>query len=105
MAVILRGFSFDRMGAAVEKVRRRLLRAANALDGSGVDYAIAGGNAVAAWVSQVDEAAVRNTRNVDILVRRAHFQKVKKTLEYCGFVYRHAASVDMFLDGPDASVR
>ena len=89
----------------MEKVRRRLLRAAKALDEGGVDYAIAGGNAVAAWVSQVDEAAVRNTRDVDILIRRSDLARVTKTLEDVGFVYRHAASVDMFLDGPDASVR
>jgi len=46
---------------AVEKVRARLKRAATALDEAGVPYAVAGGNAVAAWVSRVDEAAVRNT--------------------------------------------
>ena len=36
-----------------------------------VPYAVAGGNAVAAWVSRVDEAAVRNTQDVDILLRRS----------------------------------
>ena len=29
-----------------------------------------GGNAVAAWVARVDRAAVRNTQDVDLLVRR-----------------------------------
>jgi len=105
MTISLRGFSFDRIEAGVKKVRRRLLRAAKALDEGGVDYAIAGGNAIAAWVSQVDEAAVRNTRDVDILIRRSDLARVTKTLEDVGFVYRHAASVDMFLDGPDAYVR
>jgi hypothetical protein len=33
-------------------------------------YAMAGGNAVAAWVARVDRAAVRNTQDVDLLVRR-----------------------------------
>ena len=46
---------------AVEKIRDRLLRAARALDSARVPYAVAGGNAVAAWVSRVDEAAVRNS--------------------------------------------
>ncbi len=59
--VVLGDFSLERMVRAVEKVRDRLLRAARALDDAGVPYAIAGGNAVAAWVSRVDEAAVRNT--------------------------------------------
>jgi hypothetical protein len=59
-------FSLDRMVRAVEKVRQRLLRATAALERAGVPYAVAGGNAVAAWVTRVDESAVRNTRNVDI---------------------------------------
>ena len=50
---------FDRMVRAVEKVRERLLRAAAALEQAGIPYAVTGGNAVAAWVSRVDEAAVR----------------------------------------------
>jgi hypothetical protein len=32
---------------------------------------VAGGNAVAAWVATVDPSAVRNTQDVDILLRRA----------------------------------
>jgi hypothetical protein len=62
--------SWERMSKAIEKVRQRLFRAARALDQAGVPYAVAGGNAVAAWVSRVDEAAVRNTQGVDILLRR-----------------------------------
>jgi hypothetical protein len=96
---------------AVEKVRERLLRAAKALEAGGVPYAVAGGNAVAAWVSRVDEAAVRNTRDVDILLRRENFEAAKRALEKEGFVYRRIASlgqpraIDMFLDGPEASPR
>ncbi len=88
MATIPRPFSLERVVSAVEKVRRRLLRSAAALNGAGILYAVAGGNAVALWVSRVDEAAVRNTQDVDILIRRADFLKVKKTLESVGFVYR-----------------
>ncbi|HEV2694005.1 MAG TPA: hypothetical protein VG347_14010 [Verrucomicrobiae bacterium] len=97
--------SWERMSNAVENVRRRLLRAAQALDNAGVAYAVAGGNAVAAWVSRVDEAAVRNTQDVDIVLRRADLPAAKVALEAAGFVYRHAASIDMFLDGPDAKAR
>lgn len=101
----LRPACIDRMVRAVEKVRERLLRAAAALEAAGVPYAVVGGNAVAAWVSRVDEAAVRNTRDVDILIRRADFPAAKAALEAAGFVYRHAASIDMFLDGPGAKAR
>lgn len=95
----------DRMVRAVEKVRERLLRAAAALEAAGVPYAVIGGNAVAAWVSRVDEAAVRNTQDVDILLRRDDFDRAKVALEAVGFIYRHAASIDMFLDGPGSKAR
>lgn len=103
--------SWPRMIRAVEKVRERLLRAAQALEQAGVPYAVAGGHAVAAWVSRVDEAAVRNTRDVDILLRRADLAAAKTALAQAGFVYRRVAGLgmptgmDVFLDGPDASVR
>src|SRR5438132_1396799 len=84
----------DRMVRAVEKVRQRLARAAAALEAAGVAYAVAGGNAVAAWVATVDEAAVRNTQDVDILIRRADLPAARAALEATGFVYRHSAGLD-----------
>src|SRR5271170_111475 len=97
--------SWERMSNAVENVRRRLLRAAQALKRAGVPYAVAGGNAVAAWVSRVDEAAVRNTQDVDILIRRDDLEAAKQALTAAGFIYRHSSSIDMFLDGPGAKAR
>jgi hypothetical protein len=82
-----------------------LLRATKALQGAGIPYAVSGGNAVAAWVTRVDESAVRNTQDVDILIRRPDFDAVKSALAQVGFVYRHVASLDMFLDGPKARAR
>lgn len=101
----LQPISWERMVRAVEKVRERLLRATEALDAAGVPYAIAGGNAVAAWVSRVDEAAVRNTRDVDIILRRADLPAATAALVQAGFVPRHSAGLEMFLDGPQASAR
>ena len=97
--------SWERMSNAIEKVRQRLLRAARALDQAGVPYAVAGGNAVAAWVSRVDEVAVRNTQDVDILLHRADLPAAAKALTGNGFVFRHVAGMDMFLDGPEAKAR
>ena len=97
--------SWERMAKAVEKIRERLLRAAAALDRAGVPYAVIGGNAVAAWVSRVDESAVRNTQDVDILLRRSDFDAATAALEKAGFIRRHVASIDMFLDGPKAKAR
>ena len=95
----------NRMVRAVEKVRERLLKAAATLEAAGVPYIVVGGNAVAAWVSRVDEAAVRNTQDVDILLRREDFERAKAAMEAAGFVYRHAASIDMFLDGKGGKAR
>lgn len=89
----------------MERVRERLLRAASALENAGVPYAVVGGNAVAAWVAQVDEAAVRNTQDVDILLRREHLAAAEAALAPVGFVYRHVRKLDMFLDGPEAKAR
>ena len=86
----------------MEKVRERLQRATAALQDAGIPHAVVGGNAVAAWVSRVDEAAVRNTRDVDVLLRRDDLPAATKALAEAGFVYRHVKGVDMFLDGPNA---
>jgi hypothetical protein len=85
---------------AAEKVKERLARSTKALEAAGVPYAVVGGNAVAEWVARVDEDAVRNTRDVDILVRRADFPAVRAALEGVGFVYQHLMDVDVFIDGP-----
>lgn len=105
MVVVLGPFSLDRMERAVERVRDRLLRATAALERAGIDYAIAGGNAVAAWVARVDEAATRNTRDVDILLRRSDLANATTALRDAGFVHRRVSGLDVFLDGPQASVR
>jgi hypothetical protein len=97
--------SWERMIRAVEKVRERLERTAQTLDAAGIDYAVIGGNAVAAWVSRVDEAAVRNTRDVDILIRRADLDAAIRAMQAAGFTYRHVRGIDMFLDGPGAKSR
>ncbi|HEV3144945.1 MAG TPA: hypothetical protein VGZ47_13730 [Gemmataceae bacterium] len=86
--------------AAAEKVKERMRRACSALSRAGVAYAVIGGNAVAEWVGRVDEAAVRNTRDVDILFRRADLDAAKNALETVGFVHANVLDVDLFLDGP-----
>jgi Uncharacterised nucleotidyltransferase len=96
---------WERMNRAVEKIQERLERTVAVLEQAGIPYAIIGGNAVRAWVAQADEAAVRTTRDVDILLRRADFPNAILAMEQAGFVYRHVKSIDMFLDGPDTKAR
>jgi hypothetical protein len=78
---------------------------AAALDRAGIKYAVIGGNAIAAWVARVDVEAVRNTKGVDILVRREDFERVVMAAQSVGFVHQNVAGVDLFLDGPEGSVR
>src|ERR1700682_4956843 len=89
----------DRMERAVAKVRERLLRATAALNHVGVPYAVVGGNAVASWVATVDEGAVRNTRDIDLLVRRSDLPAITAALEPVGFVRDEGLEVVIFRDG------
>jgi hypothetical protein len=103
--------SWDRMNQGIEKVKDRLRRATQALAGAGIDYAVIGGNAVAAWVSRVDDSVVRATRDVDLLVRRDDMGAIKEVMEAAGFIYRSVSilagkgRIEMFLDGPGAKAR
>jgi hypothetical protein len=67
---VLKPFSWERMIAAVEDVRERACRATAALTTAKIPHVVIGGNAVAAWVARVDKEAVRNTKDVDVLLRR-----------------------------------
>jgi len=97
--------ALDRLERAVEKLRNRLLRSTAALEAAGVPYAVIGGNAVMAWVEQADEAAVRFTQDVDLVLRRDDLERAKAALEKVGFIHRRSADIDMFLDGPGAKAR
>jgi hypothetical protein len=98
-------FSLERTIRAVEKVRQRLLRATVILENANIPYAVAGGNAVAAWVSRVDEAAVRFTQDVDIVLRRNDFPAAIAAFEAAGFKHTQVLGVDVFLDDPSAKPR
>ena len=94
-------FVFDRMFSAMDKVRERMERACQALTAAKVPYAVVGGNAVAAWVATKDEGAVRNTRDVDILLDPADAAAATTALTAAGFVQANTKGVTMFLDGPN----
>ena len=86
----------EKMVLAVERVRERLLRASRALEAAGIPHAVAGGNAVAAWVATVDAGAVRNTPDVDILLRREDLERAAKALEAAGFVRARPLGMTFF---------
>jgi hypothetical protein len=97
--------AWERMVRAVEKVRDRLRRTCEILEEAAIPYALIGGNAVAIWVAEIDEAAVRNTQDVDILIRRSDLEGVIQAFEARGFHYRYSSGNPMFLDGPEAKAR
>jgi hypothetical protein len=86
---------------AVEKVRERCDRAAKALEGARIPYAVIGGNAVANWVASIDEGSVRNTRDVDVLIRRNDLEAAKVAMDAAGFEYAFTYGVHLFVERPD----
>ena len=56
-------------------------------------------------MASVDPSAVRYTQDVDILIRRSDLPAAIEAMKAAGFVYRHVASIDMFLDGPQGRAR
>lgn len=101
----LQEFSWKRMVAAVDAVHERTCRISSALDRAEIPYLIVGGNAVAAWVARVDAEAVRNTKDVDLLVRRDDLSRVIVAAQAVGFLHRQVNGIDVLLDGPDGSIR
>ena len=91
----------ERMARAVDAVQQRLHRTAQALEAGNVPYAIAGGNAVAAWVAKADAGAVRTTRDVDVLIRRDDLEAAKRAMDVAGFDYAFTYGVHVFIERPD----
>lgn len=94
-----------RMERAVEKVNERLRKAVQILEGSRIPYAVVGGHAVRAWVAQVDEGAVRTTRDVDILINAEDLSVLKAAMAQGGFYFRETAGVPMFVEHADGSAK
>ena len=93
--------TWERMIRAVEKVRERCDRTAKALESAGIPYAVIGGNAVANWVASIDEGSVRNTRDVDVLIRREDLEACKKAMDAAGFDFAEVTGVSLFVERPN----
>ena len=96
---------WGRMNRAVEKIQKRLERTVATLASADIPFAVIGGLAVRAWVAQADEAAVRTTRDVDIMINRLDLPRAIVAMENAGFVYRVGKGIPMFMDGPDTKAR
>jgi hypothetical protein len=95
----------ERYAMAVERVTERLQRITGALQAAGVPYALVGGQAVAVWVATKDPAAIRITKDVDILLRREDLPHARRAALTADFEYFEVMDVGMFLERADPNPR
>ncbi len=62
---------------ALDDVTDRMRRITGALESASVEYALVGGQAVALWVATKEPAAVRTTKDVDLLIRREDLPRAR----------------------------
>src|SRR5437016_13143613 len=90
---------------ALDKVTERLERITKAFEEAAVPYALVGGQAVALWVATKEPAAVRTTKDVDILLRREDLAKARAAALQVELDYLEVVGVGMFLDRDDPNPR
>ena len=83
---------------AIDDVTNRLERIVQALNDAHVPHSLVGGNAVAMWVATKDPAAVRTTKDVDILLRREDLPRARAAALAVEMDYFEVLGVGMFLD-------
>ncbi len=90
---------------AMDRVEKRLRQVSTALDAAGIPYAVVGGNAVAAWVSRIDPAATRATKDVDLLVRKGDDERITQVMSELGFRREDLRRLVLFIDPEEPSKR
>jgi hypothetical protein len=78
-----------------------LHRIADMFTAEEIPYEIIGGMAVAAHIERVDRDQVMLTRDVDLMIDRSDFERLKEAAPRHGFHFRHAAGLDMLLHGDE----
>ncbi len=90
---------------ALDSVSERLQRIAQALEQASVPYALVGGQAVALWVATREPAAVRTTKDVDILLRREDLPRARAAALAVDMEYFEVVGVGMFLERSNPNPR
>jgi hypothetical protein len=96
---------WDAHTMALADVTDRLNRIARAMEQHSVPYAVVGGQAVALWVATKEPAAVRTTKDVDLLIRRDDLPRARAAALSVGLDYFEVMGVGMFLDRKDPNPR
>jgi hypothetical protein len=68
-------------------------------------YELIGGGAVMVQVNRVEPSAVRNTKDLDILINRADLDRIKEVAARHGFTFKHSAGLDMLLPAGETKAR
>src|SRR6266404_8463171 len=90
---------------ALDEVTERMQRVVGALEQAGIPYALVGGQAVALWVATKDPAAVRTTKDVDILLRRQDLPRARAAAAAAALDYFEVVNIGMFLERSDPNPR
>lgn len=82
-----------------------LERIAKPLADEKIPYELIGGGAVMIQVNRVEPSAVRNTKDIDIMIHRSDLERIKNVAQRHGFGFRHTAGVDMLLPHGETQAR
>ena len=83
---------------AVDELINVVNRLAELMAAARVPYELVGGMAVFFHVRSISEENARLTNDVDVAIRRADLDALKELAPRYGFLYRHAAGIDMLVD-------
>ena len=81
-----------------------LERIAKPLGAEKIPYELIGGGAVMVHVNRREPSAVRNTKDIDIMVHRSDLERIKQVAQRHGFTFRHAG-LDMLLPPGETEAR
>ena len=90
---------------SLDDLTRRLRRITAALEEKSVPYAVVGGQAVAMWVATREPAAVRTTKDIDLLIRREDLPRARAAALSVEMDYFEVMGVGMFLERSDPNPR
>ena len=82
-----------------------LERIAQPLAAEKIPYELIGGGAVMVHVNRREPSAVRNTKDLDIMIRRADLERIKEVAGRHAFTFLHDAGVDRLLPPPETQAR
>jgi hypothetical protein len=96
---------WTRYTMALDDIAERRGRITAAFKAAGIEYALVGGQAVALWVATKDPAAVRTTKDVDLLLRRTDLGRASAAARTVEMDYFETMGVGMFVDRRDPNPR